>query len=293
MKLPAILALACMGTVALAQQLPQSAESADPDLLIAPEEEVRRYSVEVIIFEFNDGATEAGEVFLPDEIPLPDEQPAEPLISEIELPDYRTQLRDYNEQLRALRDYENTPLEEIQLHGPVDVFLLQPEEYTLTDEYQRLQRLDAYKPLMHAGWVQTTAEPDIAPAIRLRRLGNPPLKLDGSLTLYLSRYLHLVVDLALHAEGLAPGAAIETTAEAEDVPYYGDSRYPDDGIGSVKAAAPQVHYRILEDRIFKNGDLRYFDHPKFGVLARIARYEMTETVLPGGTDEESLLPAPR
>ena len=34
-----------------------------------------------------------------------------------------------------------------------------------------------------------------------------------------------------------------------------------------------VHYRIQEDRIFKSGETRYFDHPKFGVLAKITRWE--------------------
>ena len=34
-----------------------------------------------------------------------------------------------------------------------------------------------------------------------------------------------------------------------------------------------MRYAIREDRIFKSGDLRYFDHPKFGVLAKITRVE--------------------
>ena len=34
-----------------------------------------------------------------------------------------------------------------------------------------------------------------------------------------------------------------------------------------------VRYRIQEDRILRSGELRYFDHPKFGVLARITRVE--------------------
>jgi hypothetical protein len=37
-----------------------------------------------------------------------------------------------------------------------------------------------------------------------------------------------------------------------------------------------VRFRIAEDRIFKSGDLRYFDHPKFGVLAKISRVEEPE-----------------
>jgi hypothetical protein len=37
-----------------------------------------------------------------------------------------------------------------------------------------------------------------------------------------------------------------------------------------------IRYRIEEDRIVRNGELRYFDHPKFGVLAKITRVEKQE-----------------
>jgi hypothetical protein len=43
-----------------------------------------------------------------------------------------------------------------------------------------------------------------------------------------------------------------------------------------------VRFRIFENRIFKSGDLRYFDHPKFGVLAKITRDEE-----PGDEEGES------
>ncbi len=39
---------------------------------------------------------------------------------------------------------------------------------------------------------------------------------------------------------------------------------------------PPIRYRIFEDRIVKNGDVRYFDHPKFGVIAKITRFEEPE-----------------
>jgi hypothetical protein len=33
---------------------------------------------------------------------------------------------------------------------------------------------------------------------------------------------------------------------------------------------------INENRILKNGELRYYDHPKFGVLAKVTRVEEDE-----------------
>jgi hypothetical protein len=53
-----------------------------------------------------------------------------------------------------------------------------------------------------------------------------------------------------------------------------------------------VRYRIYEDRIMKTGDLRYFDHPRFGVVARVTRPDVNpdstatteEDVIGGSTD---------
>ena len=284
MRLIAVFSLTCLAIIAQAQQLPAAVDPALENGPVESEEEIRRYSVEVIVFEYSDGATVAGEVFLPEE-PLPAEEPQELVIEEIVLPDYRGQLR-------ALRDYENTELEEIQLTGPVEMFLLPPAEYTLTAAYERLQRLDAYNPIMHGGWVQTMTAPEDAPAIRLRRLGDPPLRLDGTLTLYLSRYLHLVVDLALNA-GVAMDDESLDGAPVEAIPSYGDSSFEDDYAFDTAASAPrQVYFSINDDRIFRNGDLRYFDHPKFGLLAKVSRYELEEAMLPAESDEEFLLPAP-
>jgi hypothetical protein len=45
-----------------------------------------------------------------------------------------------------------------------------------------------------------------------------------------------------------------------------------------------VRFRIQENRILKNGELRYFDHPKFGVLAKVTRVEE-----PAEEDENSVI----
>ena len=77
------------------------------------------------------------------------------------------------------------------------------------------------------------------------------------------------VDLTLdevHANG-------EPVAIDEPDFVYSDSRF---GTGYEDVRVPAVQFRIQEDRIFKNGDLRYFDHPRFGVLAKITRVEEAE-----------------
>ncbi|MEQ9561356.1 MAG: CsiV family protein, partial [Woeseiaceae bacterium] len=159
-------------------------------------------------------------------------------------------------------DMSKQTVGEIPAIRRLDFNLLQPEQYTMRDIYSKLEKLDAYRPILHAGWTQTTVERDLTPPVRLRMLGNVPLRLDGDITLYLSRYLHLVVNLQLDAVSLQP--------------VQGYSPQDSSWFDKPDLRPAPVRYRIFEDRIFKSGDLRYFDHPKFGVIVRITRYEPTE-----------------
>jgi hypothetical protein len=129
-----------------------------------------------------------------------------------------------------------------------------------------LERLDVYRPLMHFAWTQVTRPEEETQPIELQALAPPPSGLEGSFTLYLSRYLHLVVDLSLEYRADAGGSIVIY----DPVTEFGDGR---NGANYGEMGPAPVHYRITEDRIFKSGDLRYFDHPKFGVLAKITRLE--------------------
>jgi hypothetical protein len=136
---------------------------------------------------------------------------------------------------------------------------------------------------MRAAWVQPTIEKDKTMPIKLRRLGNPPLRLDGTVTLYLSRFLHLVLDLSLEEKTpVRPGADRDR--------FFGDSRTRIDLDSAY--GTPSVFYRLQENRIVRNGELRYYDHPKFGVLAKVTRIEQeqpdvrddTADLLPGNVN---------
>ena len=63
----------------------------------------------------------------------------------------------------------------------------------------------------------------------------------------------------------------------------GDTQTMGELLDDMNAGSP-VYYRIQEDRILKNGELRYYDHPKFGVLAKVTRVEEEEA-----TDVNELL----
>ena len=233
--------------LALLVFLPAGAQERLGDIEIE-EPEVRRYTVELIIFRYAQDVSTGSEVFPPDEPP-------------VTLPS--------DEQGIAFTD---TPSQRVEAtSGPLpdtELVLLDAADYQLGDILDRMRRLDVYEPVMHFGWTQATWPEEQTEPVPLHRFARPPPDLDGDITLYLSRFLHLVVDLKLEA----PRVRTFNTDEQERL---GDTQTVGDLLGEVNTQAP-VYYRLQEDRILKNGELRYFDHPKFGVLAKVTRVEDEE-----------------
>jgi len=219
------------------------------DIVLEEEEEIRRYTVEMIIFKYAQEVATGSEVFPADE-PVPEFLPLDDLPPEEEIPPIM-----------------DTQQAEPPLLRDIAFVLLEKQDYTLDEILGRLERLEVYEPLMHFGWTQATWPEEETPAIDLASLARPPPGLEGSLTLYLSRYLHLVVDLELDAED----AGRRNPGRDDTASNYGDYRAIDE-FGDVVTPGP-VHYRIEENRILRSGELRYFDHPKFGVLAKVMRVE--------------------
>ncbi len=124
--------------------------------------------------------------------------------------------------------------------------LLLPAELQLNAEYQRLSRLPAYTPLLHTGWVQAGLPESQAPTFNLATLGSlNPL---GTVRLYLSRFLHVELDLTY--QGAAAAASAAQPAELGEF-----------------TLAPR--YKLATERNVRSGELHYFDHPAFGVLVKV------------------------
>jgi hypothetical protein len=265
MKKLAVLLLTLLWlTVAPAQQ--------EPTFDTSGVEEIRRYTVEVIVFRYVEDFGLGTEQFYPDPLPAEtgEDMPAEDLglIDEVSV----------EPTVRGM-DLLTYAVNADALHFE----LLQEDDYTMTDVLDRFERLDAYETILHAGWTQPTLLPEHTRPVDLRVLGPVPEGLDGAFTLYLSRYLHLVVDLALTADV----EAVEEAGIEQPVPSYGD---PVTQFGDPFLAEDMpVYYRIQEDRIVKNGDLRYFDHPKFGIVAKVTRVEQE----PEANGENDLLGSSR
>jgi hypothetical protein len=222
---------------------------------------IPRYTVELIVFTYRPSDSAGSEIFVPDK-PAPTPRPDELPDSEAE--DGQPELRRPGGQVIPQQE-EN--LRELPSRERVKLELLDRREYTMDEIYRHLVRLDAYNPIMRTGWTQTTPAKAVAPAVHLRALGEPPLGLDGSVTLYLGRFVHLALDLALDAETERPA---ETATDR--LVTYGDGRERNDSAAEFDGWLPRpVRYRIVEDRIMRNGEIRYFDHPRFGVIAKVTK----------------------
>lgn len=199
--------------------------------------EVRRYSVEMIIFSYAQDVGTGSEVFVPKRS------------NENLLQDGIGDGNVFGDDLGNSDGVSEQATRASRLPKRAsEIVTLPKDQFTMRKIYDELRRLGVYKPLMHFGWTQVTLPEDESDARPLSSFANPPRGLDGELTLYLSRYLHLNVDLKLDA----PGQSRQTSGFEDREP---------------------VRYHIAENRILRNGELRYFDHPKFGVLAKIVRVE--------------------
>ena len=257
-----------------AQQLPSGPGQIVDE--VAPEEALRRYSVEVIIFEYASNVGSGNEIFEPERPASDATQVAGPIdgVSNeigpvVGLDGSQPDADGADETLPTFGDTIDAvsldaPLEVLPTRTAIHYEPLPPDQFSMTDIHERLNRLDAYQPVLWGGWIQSVGELESTPAIRLRALGPLPLGMDGELTLYLKNYLHLIVDVTMQ----------QRIATVE--PVYIQQR-PDTVSGSEPTydtgIAQTINYRIHEDRIFNDGHLRYFDHPKFGALIRVFRVE--------------------
>lgn len=239
--------------------------AAAQDEVIEEVPEIRRYTVEIIVFAYVEDVSVGTEIF-PADIPLSIDADA--------LDDSAEDILEDD----ALEEDEPEPVVDDEAAEEVDpeaarllTVLMTEDEFTLQNVIEKFDELDVYETIMHVGWTQATLPLAATEAIDIEFFGEPPPGLAGSFSLYLSRYLHLIVDLALDA----PGDDDDEPALA-DLPAFsfGDFRFRYDDAEPLPAEF--VRYRILENRIIKNGDIRYFDHPKFGVVTKITRYEEAE-----------------
>jgi len=238
-------------------------------------EDLRTYRVEVIFFRYADSVSAGTEVFVPDPLPEVDVF-GDATLEPGEIPEYSDKPSGNVEQDEppAADEDVTDPLAEAEELPLTGFERLADEALTLGETWDRLERLDAYEPTLHFAWQQTLlpfAEPE---PLSLEELAVEAPGLEGELTLYLSRFLHLGVKLEQQADPTSDDNGISRQP--------GNPLYTYDGQRVRVEESGQVFYRIEEDRIFKNGDLRYFDHPRIGLLALVTRVEEPEALTDTG-----------
>lgn len=108
-----------------------------------------------------------------------------------------------------------------------------------------------YKVLLHKRWAQAAEAKSSGPPILLNTGDN---QLDGTFRFYLSRFLHVEMNLTFQPQTTSTGALGSPTASPTTT--------------NATAEGPPV-FVINEQRRIKSNELNYFDHPKFGVLVRV------------------------
>lgn len=135
---------------------------------------------------------------------------------------------------------------------------LSPDGYTLTRFRNALASARGYHVLFYRAWRQATYDRQHAVPYPVHSMAGGGDTVEGTVTLIRERFLHLDIDLML----LQPAAA---------------------------AGANGPVYRLTESRRIHSSEIQYFDHPRFGVIARVT--PVTETEAPDATTAPDNVPA--
>ncbi|MGD9021137.1 MAG: CsiV family protein, partial [Lysobacterales bacterium] len=178
---------------------------------------------------------------------------------------------------------------------PDDLVVLEEKSQAVDDAWRRLRGSSDYRPLLYAGWEQNRV--DYYPPVRVHDLEVvetrllPPVnatitdpasadamaanrrdfyRLDGSVQLRRSRFLHLYLDIEYRESG--PWLASEPTSPR------GLS-----GVQADAAFAPYTVFVLKQNRQVRTGRMQYFDTPQFGALVLV-------TAIAPEPPQESILP---
>lgn len=173
----------------------------------------------------------------------------------------------------------------------------QPLDEEFKQALHSLKLSSNYEIMSTASWNQPALDGNSAIPI-LIQAGNEYggyYELEGSITLVVSRYLHLKTDLWLSeyiqkVEMIAPWWETSNTItdDASTEPGTFDSTYQEIDFSSTSYNETVTRYESVrtvvlnESRRMRSGELHYLDNPMFGVLVKVVPYapESAEEALP-------------
>lgn len=191
-------------------------------------------------------------------------------------------------------------------------FFLPRQERQLTQEVRALRRDKRYQVLFHQAWRQPVVEYDKAPALLIHG-GNQfgeHFELSGSLTLSVSRYLHLKTNLWLSEFVANYGQERLDWPELPARPSLNKQEgysllfdQPEQGLWSQFSSGNEEYSSILaqpylpkqvvlleQKRRMRSTELHYIDHPLLGLLVKITRYELPPQEEPDGESPIDSMP---
>jgi hypothetical protein len=174
----------------------------------------------------------------------------EPRQYDVEVIVFTQQGGDDDEQLGQT---ERTPPPAGEVLTADRITTLSPSAFTLGRVSYSLSSAPGYHVLLHRAWRQLAYDRNHALGYPVHvAAGGGFGGVQGTITLIRERYLHLDVDLSLSAAGT--NAEVSYPASAAGVPVY----------------------RLSEQRRIRSSEIHYFDHPRFGVIARVTPYEAAQ-----------------
>ena len=138
-----------------------------------------------------------------------------------------------------------------------------PENYKLTDSAAHLRHSSAFKLLAHFGWTQRSLSKRQALPIRIKsNQFSDSLIPAGEIKLYVSRYLHMLVDLK------ASRCDIFNKEDKEDKM---DIQNNQSELTESNQCINNI-YQFKQNRKMRSKELHYIDNPVFGMLVYVTPF---------------------
>ena len=205
--------------------------------------------IEIIIFEYLDHNSSGNEVFNKIE---------ENYQLEKEIPNNQNQEDTSIEVGLLTSKFKEVSISLVPTARQIALKISQRKSLNMSAIYNRLNRLRVYEPVIWGGWEQRLTNEQNAFPVNLRSIKNTLGKFDGNIKFYESSggRLRLSVDIEMYEK-------IEISANESD--------------GELHEQMINT-YKISNDKEMRYDELRYFDHPKFGLIAKIQKQEPSELI---------------
>lgn len=162
--------------------------------------------------------------------------------------------------------------------APVPFAALPEERLLLNGLARSIRRSSLYEPLFHAGWLQPVENQNDAMPILIQagKHYDDMYQLDGTITVSRSRFLHVDTDLWFtEFTPLYQGSDAPLTTAANQLSPELRRQYPEvANWESTRGQNLKVHsHQLRQSRRMRSSTLHFIDHPNFGVLVRIEKFD--------------------